>query len=222
MSIKEIPAKLVELAMPTVMVDEYIPEVCRTLESRQKHIEMLLPKSRLMKPYPGMKSYAELRVASDTGNRKWFYAVDTRVNDIVYLMHLNPLRMNLKKVQDAPQDLKRFAMYQGSVWRADGCTLIIGMDLPKGLFWKLFKGNQNWFSDAGQSKDGKRFWERRISEAIERGHLVYAVHFNETREIEVDKIVQITNETDSIEHYWTYEKKKDDSGMYWRFAITHP
>lgn len=217
-------ANSLELAMPTVMVDEYVPEVCETLESRQKHLALLAPHSRIMKPDAGMQSWVELRVATDSGNRRWFYAVDLTTKDIVYLMHLNPLKMkfdNYSGTPSVPKSMKRMAMYQGSVWRADGSVPLIGNNLPSNLFWRLFKGNQNWFSDSLQSRGGKIFWERRIQEALERGHDVYAVHFSETNSIQVDQLVKIEQGV-LINHYWTYETKKDDSGMYWRFAIVHP
>jgi len=211
----------VSLSMPVVMVDEYVPNACKTLSARRALLSRLDGNSKLLNSDPGMQPWIELRVAPDSSNRKWFYAVDTKESDIVYLMHLNPLRFKFPKDLDKPDSFLRSAMYQGSVWRADGSPYLIGPKLPSALFWRLFNGNQNWFSDTLQSKDGKRFWENRIWEALNRNLPVYAVHFSESSDVEVDSLVQI-HSGDSIQKYWTYEVDKDDGGMYWRFAIVHP
>lgn len=215
--------KTLEQAMPTVMAGEYVPEICKTLDTRRRFIDEQQPQSRVITAPTGCRvlPYVDLRMSVDTGNRYWFYAVDSKVNDLLYVMHLNPLKLRFKRGADSPAGLWKFAMYQGSVWRAEGSELKIGNELPSVLFWKLFNQHRNWFSDISQSKDGKRFWVRRIAEALSKGLLVYAVHFDEKSGIEIDKAVPISF-GDSLEHYWTYEDVKDFSGMYWRFAIVHP
>jgi hypothetical protein len=210
-----------EVAMPVVMVGSYLPKICETVDSRKNFIKEHENKSRILTSIAGMTKDAELRRVKDSGNRVWFYAVDLVENDLLYIMHLNPLRMKFSNDVAVTDSISRFAMYQGSVWRAEGNVTKLGDQVPKYLFWRLFKGRNNWFSDSIQSLDGKRFWERRIREAKDQGFHVYAVHFREPAGIYVDRIVPLSI-GDDLQRYWTYEYKKDESGMYWRFAIVHP
>lgn len=206
--------------MPVVLAGEYVPEVCKTLETRRLFLAQYLPKSRPLKPMRGMQPTVELRMAKDTTNRAWFFAHELHEQDMIYLMHLNPHRLKFKAGVNAPEGFGRFSMYQGSVWRSSqSLEQKLGLYVPSDLFWKL-SPKRIWLSDTVQSKDGKRFWQRRIAEALtEKGLRVYALHFIDTGfTLSVDTVVPILA-GDSLEPYFTYEVLKDDSGMNWRFAI---
>ena len=203
-------------AMPVVMAGKYVPDICKTSESRKDFIEKHLPRSKPWKTSENVGA-TEVRVTSDAGGRFWFFGVFN--GDLAYLMHLNPLRF-----QD-PNHLLPFhgkPMYQGSVWRQRMQGLPAGASrIPREIFWSLLSNRRVWFSDSIQSEDGKAFWENRILDALQKGLRVAAIEFSDhLGTVEVVRVEPLTLQS-PIDHYWTYEVDKDDSGMNWRFVISH-
>ncbi len=207
------------VAMPIVFSGKYLPEACASLVSRQEFIKTHNPLSRKL-PLASSRRGAEFRVCKDTQNRMFFYAVDLEKQDLIYLMHLNPLRFKL--LPGVALNLTKMAMYQGSVWRGGRSIQLLGQAFAKTVFWSLFNHKRNLFSDSMQSEQGKSFWERRIDDAFTKGLDVYAVHFKPQGKTQiVDKSILLTPMSD-IHKYWAYEEHTDEDGLYWRFAICHP
>jgi hypothetical protein len=206
-----------------VRASDYIPEIVKTPQSQHRFIVEQTRNSKVIQSPPQPQaSWVEFRVSIDTNNRLWLYAVDTQLNELDYLMHLNPLRFTFDSAVDSQivSQFNAFSIYQGSVWRSARALETLGQTFVADVFWKLSQ-RKNWFSDSVQSQAGKAFWERRLHEAKIRGYSAYACHFSETgSKVKVTEVVPLAKDT-SLQKYWTYEVNKDDSGLNWRFAIAH-
>ena len=202
----------ISISMPSVFEGEYVPTVCKTLESRRHWLSENLPKSVVAYVYNNKYDVRAVREASAI---TFFYTED---DDIHYFMRLQ----RLKIAEGAPPFLKKYGVYQGSVWRSENLdALVSDKTLPETVFWQLQKHNRIIWSDISQSKDGMRFWHKRITEAVnENKAKVYAVEFS--AEGKTAKIVdhkRCLSLRDALP-YWTDETPDGtDIGCRWRFAL---
>ena len=76
--------------------------------------------------------------------------------------------------------------------------------------------NGNILSDSVQSKDGKRFWQSRLSEAFENDYNVYVLGITDKHH--VVELIPVTTYAEILEYY-THDP--DWRGQYYRILISN-
>ena len=68
--------------------------------------------------------------------------------------------------------------YQCSVWRDE--EFAETTQIPKKVFWEIYKDKKIIVSDIEQSADGRRFWQHRVVDALQMGLNVYLCKHSHT------------------------------------------
>jgi hypothetical protein len=209
-------------AMPAIFDGLWVPAYAATQSTRQHFIKAAQTK-RNHKVYGTFGLYDQVVYCfTDNYRSHWLYSLNPAKDDLVYVMHLSFQSLSADPALPPDQRTlltKKTGFYQSSVW-TNSAYGMQRVGLPSSVFWSLFGSLKHIaLSDTQQSMLGKRFWELRISEAFQRSRKVLALHFAD-RSGKVSEVAQFSSpmEVDN-EPYWTYERKNDDRGLNWRFAI---
>ena len=200
-----------ELSNPHVIDGPYLPNHLKDVDARRALLAEIKQDFKVSKLVKAVSDNIVVFDGLHKGSRVIF-AYNTKSNDIAYWVKLQPLKPTWSV--KAPKGLKGEFLYQSSVWRSSDPDeyLGLGADFAANIFNKLGE-KYNMFSDDTQSELGKRFWLRRISQALEAGRRVWALEFDKTRIVSVEEIK--LNMT--INKYWSHGD--DYSGHWWRILI---
>jgi hypothetical protein len=195
----------ISISMPAVLAGTYLPDWAKDDASNKAYLAQMQASNP--REYTSFGKHTLYVVKLTNGNFQYYVTDLTDDPLIQYSVLVEEIRT---------RGLKAFStLSQVSLWRN-----IDYLGLPQfapHVFWSvLFPKYKNILSDSVQSKDGKRFWLSRMSEALENGYYVYALQMDNKHF--VSKIFPILSVDDSSIYY---SDEPDSTGKKYRLFIVN-
>lgn len=198
-------------------IDDYVPDYVKTEESRAARLDYI-KKHHTSRPFLKLSDNHLVYRAELPGDEVYLFAeVDGKLAYLCELVEseVKPDGFNL------PDWLPKFTAYQASVWQDPDLSRTLnlsGKSIAQAAFWKLLDTKGCILSDETQSKLGRKFWERMISQAITSDYHVYAFTVLEGSpgEFHVSESVSIQNVNEMNKYY---SGASDPTGHCIRFFI---
>ena len=202
--------KLISLSMPAVLSGTWTPPWAHTVESNQiylQKIEKLNPVVVAEYKPKVFEAQSILHVKLETED--FYYVTGIWEGEKAIQYAVNVAKIHIEGLHTI------HTVSQTSVWRNPDYS-----DLPRfapWVFWSyLLPKNGNILSDSVQSKDGKRFWQSRLSEAFENDYNVYVLGITDKHH--VVELIPVTTYAEILEYY-THDP--DWRGQYYRILISN-